>query len=94
MVARGERQRLLDTDRKFVLVTTEGALHWHVGSPAVMIAQVQQALMPTESSTGSPTSTARWTDETAHFLERDPAVHIVEGTAIREIAARPDKGGS
>ncbi|MGH3835096.1 MAG: helix-turn-helix domain-containing protein [Pseudonocardiaceae bacterium] len=41
VAARGERQRLLDTDREFVLVMTEGALRWHVGSPAVMIAQLQ-----------------------------------------------------
>lgn len=41
VAARGERQRLLDTDREFVLIMTEGALRWHVGSPAVMIAQLQ-----------------------------------------------------
>ncbi|MGQ0776527.1 MAG: helix-turn-helix domain-containing protein [Pseudonocardiales bacterium] len=41
VTARGERQRLLDTDREFVLIMTEGALRWHVGSPAVMIAQLQ-----------------------------------------------------
>lgn len=41
VAARSERQRLLDTDRKFVLVMTEGALRWHVGSSAVMIAQLQ-----------------------------------------------------
>lgn len=41
VAARADRQRLLDTDREFVLVMTEGALRWHVGSPAVMIAQLQ-----------------------------------------------------
>lgn len=41
VAARGYRQRLLDTDREFVLIMTEGALRWHVGSPAVMIAQLQ-----------------------------------------------------
>lgn len=41
VAARKDRQRLLDTDREFVLIMTEGALRWHVGSPAVMIAQLQ-----------------------------------------------------
>ncbi|MGH3907826.1 MAG: helix-turn-helix domain-containing protein [Pseudonocardiaceae bacterium] len=41
VAARKDRQRLLDTDREFVLIVTEGALRWHVGSPAVMIAQLQ-----------------------------------------------------
>lgn len=41
VTARAERQRLLDTDREFLLIMTEGALRWHVGSPTVMIAQLQ-----------------------------------------------------
>jgi hypothetical protein len=41
VATRAERQRLLDTDREFVLIMTEGALRWHVGSPTVMIAQLQ-----------------------------------------------------
>ncbi|MGH3696821.1 MAG: helix-turn-helix domain-containing protein [Pseudonocardiaceae bacterium] len=41
VLVRGERQRLLDTDREFVLIMTEGALRWHVGSPTLMIAQLQ-----------------------------------------------------
>jgi transcriptional regulator with XRE-family HTH domain len=41
VAARADRQRLLDTDRQFVLIMTEGALRWHMGSPAVMIAQLQ-----------------------------------------------------
>lgn len=32
VAARGERQRLLDTDREFVLIMTEDALRWHIGS--------------------------------------------------------------
>ena len=41
VAARTDRQRVLDSDREFVLVMTEGALRWHIGSPAVMIAQLQ-----------------------------------------------------
>ncbi len=50
VAARGERQRLLDTDRDFLLVMTEGALRWHVGSPAVMIAQLQHLAEMTRRS--------------------------------------------
>ncbi|MGH4014448.1 MAG: DUF5753 domain-containing protein [Pseudonocardiaceae bacterium] len=50
VAARGERQRLLDTDREFVLIMTEGALRWHVGSPAVMIAQLQHLAEATRRS--------------------------------------------
>lgn len=38
--ARMSRQVILDTDRRFILLHTEGALRWHVGSPAVMAAQL------------------------------------------------------
>lgn len=50
VVARGDRQRLLDTDREFKLIMTEGALRWHVGSPAVMIAQLQHLAETTRRS--------------------------------------------
>lgn len=50
VAARGERQRLLDTDRTFVLIMTEGALRWHVGSPTVMIAQLQHLAETTRRS--------------------------------------------
>lgn len=50
VTARGNRQRLLDTDREFVLIMTEGALRWHVGSPAVMIAQLQHLAEATRRS--------------------------------------------
>lgn len=50
VAARGERQRLLDTDRDFVLIMTEGALRWHVGSPTVMIAQLQHLAEVTRRS--------------------------------------------
>lgn len=38
--ARVRRQAILNTDRRFILVHTEGALRWHVGSPAIMAAQL------------------------------------------------------
>ena len=38
--ARMSRQAILNTDRRFILVHTEGALRWHVGSPAIMAAQL------------------------------------------------------
>jgi transcriptional regulator with XRE-family HTH domain len=42
--ARAERFRLLteDRERDWVLVMSEAALHWHAGSPAVMIEQLAQ----------------------------------------------------
>jgi hypothetical protein len=39
--SRIERQEILDTSRTFVLLHTEGALRWHVGSPEIMAAQVE-----------------------------------------------------
>lgn len=50
VAARAERQRLLDTHRQFVLIMTEGALRWHVGSPTVMIAQLQHLAEVTRRS--------------------------------------------
>jgi transcriptional regulator with XRE-family HTH domain len=44
VAARVERQASLDTDREFVLVLTEGALRWHVGSPQIMAAQLDKLI--------------------------------------------------
>lgn len=41
VAARQARQQILDTDRVFHLVLTEGALRWHVGSPDTMARQVE-----------------------------------------------------
>lgn len=41
VAARLARQRILDTDRHFHFVMTEGALRWHVGSPQIMIGQIE-----------------------------------------------------
>jgi hypothetical protein len=41
VAARLARQKILDTDREFHFVLTEGTLRWHVGSPRVMVGQVE-----------------------------------------------------
>jgi hypothetical protein len=41
VAARLGRQQILDTDRQFHFVLTEGALRWHVGSPQIMAAQAE-----------------------------------------------------
>jgi len=46
--ARLSRQTVLDTDRRFVLILTEGALRWHVGSPVVMAEQLDRLAIETE----------------------------------------------
>lgn len=40
--SRMERQHLLDTDREFILVMTEGALRWNMGGAAVMVEQLDR----------------------------------------------------
>jgi transcriptional regulator with XRE-family HTH domain len=40
--SRMERQRLLDTEREFVLVMSEGALRWNMGGVAVMVEQLDR----------------------------------------------------
>jgi len=42
--ARLARQRVLDSDRQFVFVMAEGALRWHMGSPAVMAEQLEHLI--------------------------------------------------
>ncbi len=37
---RRDRQTILDSDRHFTLLHAEGALRWHIGSPAIMAAQL------------------------------------------------------
>jgi transcriptional regulator with XRE-family HTH domain len=37
---RQDRQTILDSDRHFTLLHAEGALRWHIGSPAIMAAQL------------------------------------------------------
>jgi transcriptional regulator with XRE-family HTH domain len=40
--SRVQRQRLLDTDREFILVMAEGALRWNMGGAAVMVEQLDR----------------------------------------------------
>lgn len=44
VASRTDRQRLLNTDRQFQSILTEGALRWHVGSPQIMIAQIEHLI--------------------------------------------------
>lgn len=47
VASRIERQRVLDTDRQFQKIITEGALRWHVGSPRIMAAQMEHLIEAT-----------------------------------------------
>jgi transcriptional regulator with XRE-family HTH domain len=42
--ARIARQRLLDTDREFVFVITEGAMRWNMGGAEVMVEQLEKLI--------------------------------------------------
>ncbi len=44
VASRADRQQILDTDRQFQLILTEGALRWHVGSPQIMAAQLERLI--------------------------------------------------
>lgn len=42
--SRMERQRLLGTDREFILVMSEGALRWNMGGAAIMVEQLDRLI--------------------------------------------------
>lgn len=44
VASRAARQQILDTDRRFESVLTEGALRWHVGSPLITAAQLEDLI--------------------------------------------------
>jgi len=44
VASRADRQQILDTDRQFQSIITEGALRWHVGSPQIMAAQLEHLI--------------------------------------------------
>jgi transcriptional regulator with XRE-family HTH domain len=44
VASRADRQQILDTDRQFEKIITEGALRWHVGSPRIMAAQMEHLI--------------------------------------------------
>ncbi len=46
--ARLVRQQVLDTDRTFELLMTEGALRWHVGGPLIMAEQMKHLVRASE----------------------------------------------
>lgn len=46
--ARLARQQVLDTDRTFELLMTEGALRWHVGGPLIMAEQIEHLAQTSE----------------------------------------------
>ncbi|MGH3921598.1 MAG: helix-turn-helix domain-containing protein [Pseudonocardiaceae bacterium] len=48
VAARLARQNVLDTDREFHFLLTEGALRWQVGSPQIMTAQAEHLAALTE----------------------------------------------
>ncbi|MGH3548730.1 MAG: helix-turn-helix domain-containing protein [Pseudonocardiaceae bacterium] len=48
--SRAARQQILDTDRQFQKIITEGALRWHVGSPQIMAAQLEHLIKATHRS--------------------------------------------
>jgi hypothetical protein len=44
VASRADRQQILDTDRRFQKIITEGALRWHVGSPQIMADQMERLI--------------------------------------------------
>ena len=44
VASRADRQQILNTDRQFQKIITEGALRWHVGSPQIMAAQLEHLI--------------------------------------------------
>lgn len=44
VASRADRQQILDTDRQFQKIITEGALRWHLGSPQIMAAQLEHLI--------------------------------------------------
>ncbi|MGH3602783.1 MAG: helix-turn-helix domain-containing protein [Pseudonocardiaceae bacterium] len=97
VAARLARQGVLDTDRQFHFVITEGALRWHVGSPHVMVGQAQHladlvelpnvrlGIVPWTRPTNRPVSHAfQIYDERAVMMATETSVALI--TDPREIA--------
>lgn len=47
VTSRADRQQILDTDRRFESIITEGALRWQMGSPEIMTAQLEHLIEAT-----------------------------------------------
>ncbi len=69
IASRAARQQILDTDRQFQKIITEGALRWHVGSPQVMAAQLEH-LIKTSHRPNLRLGIIPWTTPV-----RSPALH-------------------
>lgn len=67
--SRMERQGLLDTDREFVLVMSEGALRWNMGGAAVMVQQLDRLVQESQRP-NMRLGIIEWTTPT-----RVPAMH-------------------
>lgn len=102
VAARLARQGVLDTDRQFHFLLTEGALRWHVGSPHVMVGQaehladlvelpnVQLGIVPWTRPTNRPVSHAfQIYDERAVMLASETSVALI--TDPREVADFADR---
>jgi transcriptional regulator with XRE-family HTH domain len=97
VAARLARQQILDTDREFHFVLTEGALRWHVGSPQIMAGQakhlaelvklpnVQLGIIPWTRPTNRPILHAfQIYDERAVMLSTETSVALI--TDARDVA--------
>ena len=97
VAARLARQQILDTDREFHFVLTEGALRWHVGSPQIMVGQaehlaelvelpnVRLGIIPWTRPTNRPVLHAfQVYDERAVMLSTETSVALV--TDARDVA--------
>ncbi|MDQ3765225.1 MAG: helix-turn-helix domain-containing protein [Actinomycetota bacterium] len=97
VAARLARQQILDTDREFHFVLTEGVLRWHVGSPQIMIGQaehlaalvelpnVRLGIVPWTRPTNRPILHAfQIYDERAVMLSTETSVALI--TDARDVA--------
>lgn len=97
VAARLARQQILDSDREFHFVLTEGVLRWHVGSPQIMIGQaehlatltdlpnVRLGIIPWTRPTNRPILHAfQIYDERAVMLSTETSVALITDT--RDVA--------
>jgi len=102
VAARLARQQILDSDREFHFVLTEGVLRWHVGSPQIMIGQaehlatlvelpnVRLGIMPWTRPTNRPILHAfQIYDERAVMLSTETSVALItDARDVADFAAR------
>ncbi len=97
VAARLARQQILDSDREFHFLLTDGVLRWHVGSPQIMIGQaehlaalvelpnVRLGIIPWTRPTNRPILHAfQIYDERAVMLSTETSVALI--TDARDIA--------